>query len=260
MAKTPEIFGVVLLLVCAADLRVVFNPTPQRRPGHRTGRRLETPPRPPDWPPTARRCPPRVSTTPPGTRAADASHGAADPGGRRRLPEPVLWARTCSPRCPQDPAKQDWWYCTTFTAPADRQTYRLDFPGINYRAEIWLNGHPRRRRPADRRHVQRPRPRRQPVDPARQAQHPGGEGHPERAMHPGRRRRRVGGQLVRLDQLALPGLPRSRTRTRPTATCSSWTETPASGSRYTRTSGAVSIGAATVNSPNRRCPTPTAPG
>jgi exo-1,4-beta-D-glucosaminidase len=42
---------------------------------------------------------------------------------------------------PQDLYKQDWWYRTTFTAPADRQTYRLDFPGINYRAEIWLNGH-----------------------------------------------------------------------------------------------------------------------
>ncbi|AQT82798.1 glycoside hydrolase [Mycolicibacterium litorale] len=41
---------------------------------------------------------------------------------------------------PQDLYKQDWWYRTTFTAPADYQTYTLDFPGINYRAEIWLNG------------------------------------------------------------------------------------------------------------------------
>lgn len=42
---------------------------------------------------------------------------------------------------PQDLYRQDWWYRTTFTAPADHRTYRLDFPGINYRADIWLNGH-----------------------------------------------------------------------------------------------------------------------
>ncbi len=42
---------------------------------------------------------------------------------------------------PQDLYKQDWWYRTTFSAPAGAQVYRLDFPGINYRADIWLNGH-----------------------------------------------------------------------------------------------------------------------
>jgi exo-1,4-beta-D-glucosaminidase len=36
--------------------------------------------------------------------------------------------------------KQDWWYRTTFTAPADQQVYSLIFKGINYRADIWLNG------------------------------------------------------------------------------------------------------------------------
>jgi exo-1,4-beta-D-glucosaminidase len=41
---------------------------------------------------------------------------------------------------PQDLYLQDWWYRTTFTAPAGHTTYRLDFPGINYRAEVWLNG------------------------------------------------------------------------------------------------------------------------
>jgi len=44
-------------------------------------------------------------------------------------------------KVPQDLYKQDWWYRTTFTAPAGHTTYMLDFPGINYRAEIWLNGH-----------------------------------------------------------------------------------------------------------------------
>ena len=41
---------------------------------------------------------------------------------------------------PQDLYKQDWWYRTNFTAPTQGKTYWLDFPGINYRAEIWLNG------------------------------------------------------------------------------------------------------------------------
>ena len=42
---------------------------------------------------------------------------------------------------PQDLWRQDWWYRTTFDAQAGHRTYQLDFPGINYRAEIWLNGH-----------------------------------------------------------------------------------------------------------------------
>jgi exo-1,4-beta-D-glucosaminidase len=37
--------------------------------------------------------------------------------------------------------KQDWWYRTTFTAPAGREVYSLIFKGINYRADIWPNGH-----------------------------------------------------------------------------------------------------------------------
>jgi exo-1,4-beta-D-glucosaminidase len=44
-------------------------------------------------------------------------------------------------RVPADLYRQQWWYRTTFTAPAGHSTYTLQFPGINYRAEIWLNGH-----------------------------------------------------------------------------------------------------------------------
>jgi exo-1,4-beta-D-glucosaminidase len=40
---------------------------------------------------------------------------------------------------PQDLYQQDWWYRTTFKAPGG-ESYTLEFPGINYRAEIWLNG------------------------------------------------------------------------------------------------------------------------
>ena len=42
---------------------------------------------------------------------------------------------------PGDLWKQDWWYRTTFSAPAGRDLYSLIFKGINYRADIWLNGH-----------------------------------------------------------------------------------------------------------------------
>jgi exo-1,4-beta-D-glucosaminidase len=42
-------------------------------------------------------------------------------------------------KVPQDLYKQDWWYRTTFKAPVN-SFYTLEFPGINYRAEIWLNG------------------------------------------------------------------------------------------------------------------------
>jgi exo-1,4-beta-D-glucosaminidase len=42
---------------------------------------------------------------------------------------------------PEELWKQDWWYRTTFTAPPGREVYSLIFKGINYRADIWLNGH-----------------------------------------------------------------------------------------------------------------------
>ncbi len=41
---------------------------------------------------------------------------------------------------PGDLWKKDWWYRTTFTAPTGREVYSLIFKGINYRADIWLNG------------------------------------------------------------------------------------------------------------------------
>jgi exo-1,4-beta-D-glucosaminidase len=43
---------------------------------------------------------------------------------------------------PQDLYLKDWWYRTSFVAPAGQPSYWLDFPGINYRADIWLNGKP----------------------------------------------------------------------------------------------------------------------
>src|SRR5271165_1407688 len=43
-------------------------------------------------------------------------------------------------KVPQDLYLKDWWYRTSFVAPVGFSTYTLKFPGINYRAEIWLNG------------------------------------------------------------------------------------------------------------------------
>jgi exo-1,4-beta-D-glucosaminidase len=40
---------------------------------------------------------------------------------------------------PADLWRQDWWYRTTFEAP-EAEVYALIFNGINYRADIWLNG------------------------------------------------------------------------------------------------------------------------
>lgn len=55
-------------------------------------------------------------------------------------PDPY-YGKNMLERIPQDLYLQDWWYRTTFDAPAGHSTYRLTFPGINYRAEVWLNGH-----------------------------------------------------------------------------------------------------------------------
>lgn len=43
---------------------------------------------------------------------------------------------------PESLNRQDWWYRTEFDVPADLagKQLRLDFNGINYAAEIWLNG------------------------------------------------------------------------------------------------------------------------
>lgn len=41
---------------------------------------------------------------------------------------------------PQNLWKQDWWYRTSFQAPAGKHIFWIDFPGINYRADIWMNG------------------------------------------------------------------------------------------------------------------------
>ncbi|MBV9625496.1 MAG: beta galactosidase jelly roll domain-containing protein, partial [Acidobacteria bacterium] len=41
---------------------------------------------------------------------------------------------------PGDLWKKDWWYRTTFTVPAGQENYSLVLRGINYRADLWVNG------------------------------------------------------------------------------------------------------------------------
>ncbi len=52
----------------------------------------------------------------------------------------LYYGKNLAEEVPQDLWRQDWWYRTTFDAPAGHTAYQLNFPGINYRAEMWLNG------------------------------------------------------------------------------------------------------------------------
>ena len=56
------------------------------------------------------------------------------------FPDPYF-GRNLLEAVPQDLYQQDWWYRTSFDVPVGHSTYELTFPGINYRAEVWLNGH-----------------------------------------------------------------------------------------------------------------------
>ncbi|MFM9033326.1 MAG: glycosyl hydrolase 2 galactose-binding domain-containing protein [Mycobacterium sp.] len=136
-----RILAVVILLVCAADYRVAG---PRQRPA--AGQDLELSD---GW----------MLTSADGLAETGETISAAGyrTGGWvpvRRMPATVLQAlqdagvypnlyygMNLRTEVPQDLYKQDWWYRTTFTAPAGQTTYVLDFPGINYRADIWLNGH-----------------------------------------------------------------------------------------------------------------------
>ena len=134
---------------------------------------------------------------------------------RTTAPTPISTsARTCVDEVPQDLYKQDWWYRTTFKAPAGHTTYLLELPGINYRAEVWLNGH----QVADNTQIVGMHNAHE-LDVARWI----GPGEPntlaikvtpEQALA-GHQRGGAGGQLVGLDQLELSGLPGSGQEPRP---------------------------------------------
>lgn len=52
----------------------------------------------------------------------------------------LYFGKNLTETVPRDLFRQDWWYRTEFTVPADHTVHWLVFKGINYRAEIWLNG------------------------------------------------------------------------------------------------------------------------
>ena len=52
----------------------------------------------------------------------------------------LYFGKNITETVPRDLFRQDWWYRTEFTVPAGHSVHWLIFKGINYRAEIWLNG------------------------------------------------------------------------------------------------------------------------
>ena len=140
MAKTLlKIFAVVLLVLCAADHRVTG---PAELPA---GQDIELAD---GW----------ALKSATGLSGTGAAISAADYDATGWLPVPrmpgtvldilqdagvypnLYYGMNLRTEVKPDLYQQDWWYRTTFSPPAGRQTYLLDFPGINYRAEIWLNG------------------------------------------------------------------------------------------------------------------------
>ena len=53
----------------------------------------------------------------------------------------LYYGKNLAQEVPGDLWKKNWWYRTTFVAPAKRDAYSLIFKGISYRADVWLNGH-----------------------------------------------------------------------------------------------------------------------
>lgn len=57
-------------------------------------------------------------------------------------PEPLYGENNRPDKIPESLCRESWWYRTTFTTPKDYagKKIRLNFDGINYSAEIWVNG------------------------------------------------------------------------------------------------------------------------
>ena len=52
----------------------------------------------------------------------------------------LYFGKNLTDTVPHDLFRQDWWYRTVLRVPVDHKFHWLVFKGINYRAEIWLNG------------------------------------------------------------------------------------------------------------------------
>ena len=52
----------------------------------------------------------------------------------------LYFGKNMTETVPRDLFRQDWWYRTNFRVNSDHKLEWLVFKGVNYRAEIWLNG------------------------------------------------------------------------------------------------------------------------
>ncbi len=77
-------------------------------------------------------------------------YGATVPGtvlttlvNNKVYPEPLYGENNRPDKIPESLCRTDWWYRTTFTVPAGYagKTIWLNFDGINYAADVWVNGH-----------------------------------------------------------------------------------------------------------------------
>ena len=88
-----------------------------------------------------------------GSAISQSSYDASKWYGIARMPATVLqilqedgvypnlyFGKNMTNKVPKDLFRQDWWYRTTFTVSGGHKLQWLVFKGINYRAEIWLNG------------------------------------------------------------------------------------------------------------------------
>ena len=204
--SSPRFLVVLLLLGCAGSF-ATFAPAAAAARDRSNCLTAGSSRPPPDWAPTA--------------RCVSRADYAAKAGWHtiRRMPATVLevlqddgtypdlyYGKNLLDEVPQDLYKQDWWYRTSFTAPAGHSTYLLELPGINYRAEVWLNG----RLVADNTQIVGMHNAHEldvgALAAARRTEHPRHQGDAG-AGAAGHRRGGARRQLVGLDQLELPGIP-----------------------------------------------------
>ena len=184
---------------------------------------------------------------------ADARHGPGDAAGRRHLPRSVLRHQPARRRTAGPVSTGLVVPHHVRRARPGTRTYTLQFPGINYRAEIWLNG----QLIADSDQIVGMYTAHEldvtPWINRGAAEHAGRQGD-SGAGPAGHRRGRTRRQLVGLDQLARYRLPGHPARTRSAARPSCPTATPASGNRSTSRCPATCRSDRPPSTPNFPCP------
>ncbi len=141
-----QLRNAILLLVVSTTLQSLAAPVSSNTQELQTGWRLAS-----SW-----------NVVEEGRVISQASYDASKWYGIARMPATVLqilqedgvypnlyFGKNITETVPRDLFRQDWWYRTTFRVSSEHKLQWLVFRGINYRAEIWLNGE----RLADNRHI-----------------------------------------------------------------------------------------------------------